>query len=498
MNKKGEKRNKNYIRVLKYMLMPVPVAIFPAVFLYANNAAEAAPKTALFGVGYFALETVVIYLVFLLFTRSTSHSSLAASLIALFLNNYKMIEDVLRDWFPTLKYWHFLLLGCLVLGHILWFIFKRCKKEIVRLAVSVLSLVMTGLCVMNLCIAIPGLSSYIKLMNEKKNSAIASGAGDETLPNFYYFIFDEYSGYNAAEKLFGDNGNDNISYFQELEFNVSTTSYSGTLKTVYETANLFNLDYVIQANDDTAKAIQERMNPPFFQLLREKGYAVHGVGSEAVAGYGLPAAYEVSAKEAETMDGKSFWTLLLGNTVIYPTLEFQDLYSDLREDRLNSLNYFHNKIDHTARGQFYLLHIICPHVPYIFDKNGNALDASDSANYADKSIYFGQYQYMTNEMKKIAESIVRSEPDSIIILQSDHGYRDYITTEDMEKINECIAHNELDSIENRFNVLNNVYYRGQKLDIEGKTTINTLRTILNDLFGMELDMLTPPEGMFKK
>ena len=46
--------------------------------------------------------------------------------------------------------------------------------------------------------------------------------------------------------------------------------------------------------------------------------------------------------------------------------------------------------------------------------------------------------------------------------------------------------------------MNNVYFGGEPLDIEGKTSINTLRTVLNELFGMDLDMITPPEGMFQK
>jgi hypothetical protein len=44
------------------------------------------------------------------------------------------------------------------------------------------------------------------------------------------------------------------------------------------------------------------------------------------------------------------------------------------------------------------------------------------------------------------------------------------------------------------NILNCVYYKGEKLDIESMTSINTWRTVLNTYFGTDYEMLPAPEG----
>ena len=43
------------------------------------------------------------------------------------------------------------------------------------------------------------------------------------------------------------------------------------------------------------------------------------------------------------------------------------------------------------------------------------------------------------------------------------------------------------------NILNSVYYQGKEMDIEGKSGINTLRIVLNEIFMTNYEMLDNPE-----
>lgn len=43
------------------------------------------------------------------------------------------------------------------------------------------------------------------------------------------------------------------------------------------------------------------------------------------------------------------------------------------------------------------------------------------------------------------------------------------------------------------NILNAVYYQNTTVDIEGLSGINTLRTVLNTLLGLDLPALDPSE-----
>lgn len=481
-----EKKNFPIKALLLYALTALAAAVFPVFFLYGQNAAEADPAVALRCVALFALEGLAAYLLGLLLTRSAPKGALAAGVVLVLTNNFKFIETMVRSWSSALKYWHALFLCILAAGHAVWLIRRFCKEELAKTLASVLALVMGGLCVMNLCMSVPGFLAYQDMAGAKKISVDISENADAELPNFYYIIFDEYGGYDATEKYYGKDGGGDIAFFRELGFNVSESSYSGTWHTIFETANLFHMDYVaLPDRSSVTETNKLRRNAPFFQLLQEKGYSILGVGAEATDTYGLPSAYETQAGQAETVEGKTFRDLLIDNTVFYPSLLRQDIYAKRREEDIKSLEFFLNT-DTGQRGQFYLLHIECPHMPFIFDAQGGALNPADSANWADKEIYLGQREYMTQWMKRIAQSLIERDPDSIIIFQSDHGFRG--------------NGSEQASVPKEYgcNILNNVYYRGRELDVEGKTGINTLRTVLNKLFGMDYKMLTPPEGVFSK
>jgi hypothetical protein len=76
--------------------------------------------------------------------------------------------------------------------------------------------------------------------------------------------------------------------------------------------------------------------------------------------------------------------------------------------------------------KFVYAHVLLPHMPFIFDKDGNMLPPQD--NY-DWHYYLGQHQYATKLMedlitKLLANANPRNPP--VIIIQSDHGARNMI------------------------------------------------------------------------
>lgn len=92
---------------------------------------------------------------------------------------------------------------------------------------------------------------------------------------------------------------------------------------------------------------------------------------------------------------------------------------------------------------------------------------------------------------KNCRGIQKNDPDSFIILMSDHGARYPHWQVDHYGAKAYDA-----SVETLYmqNILNCVYYKGEKLDIEGMTSINTWRTVLNTYFGTDYEMLPAPEG----
>jgi len=106
----------------------------------------------------------------------------------------------------------------------------------------------------------------------------------------------------------------------------------------------------------------------------------------------------------------------------------------------------------------------------------------------EKKYYLGQYIFATEKMREIAELLVENDPNSIIIIQSDHGAR---ASSDPDLFLEIFP------LEDVSNIFNAVYYKGEKLDIEGLSGVNTLRLVLNKAFTERFDMLEVPVDTYK-
>jgi len=157
------------------------------------------------------------------------------------------------------------------------------------------------------------------------------------------------------------------------------------------------------------------------------------------------------------------------------------------------LTIMENITDYTSDSKptFTFAYAECPHEYFTFDADGNRIAKEDETNWKDKSIYLNQYKYITKCMERIVEDIQKNDPDAFIILMSDHGARYPHWQVDHYGAKAYDA-----SVETLYmqNILNCVYYKGEKLDIESMTSINTWRTVLNTYFGTDYEMLPAPEG----
>jgi hypothetical protein len=149
--------------------------------------------------------------------------------------------------------------------------------------------------------------------------------------------------------------------------------------------------------------------------------------------------------------------------------------------------------------KFVFAHIICPHPPFVFDKNGPTdkfrdvdISPDDGSKFEAtknyyKQGYLAQIEFLNIHIKTVIEKIIRrSKRPPVIILQADHGSgMTYFT--DIEKTN----------LPDRFSILNAYYLPdgGDKILYEGITPVNTFRMILNYYFGTNLQKL-PDKNYF--
>jgi len=130
---------------------------------------------------------------------------------------------------------------------------------------------------------------------------------------------------------------------------------------------------------------------------------------------------------------------------------------------------------------FTLAYFIFPHAQFVFDEFGNAISDDDHSNWEDKNVYLGQYKYCTKLIVETVGSIIENDPNSIIILQSDHSGR---YPWHMNAVYPHPSHWKWDEeIQYMTSIMNAVYFQGDKIDIEGLSGTNTVIRVFNKVFG---------------
>ncbi len=102
-------------------------------------------------------------------------------------------------------------------------------------------------------------------------------------------------------------------------------------------------------------------------------------------------------------------------------------------DQVNNNNAAINQTRELAQQKnnkpaFCYTHVLMPHWPYYFDSAGNANPMNiilDSKSWKDKDLYIGYLHYTNRIINKLITDMVTADPQAIIILMSDHGFRNY-------------------------------------------------------------------------
>ena len=477
--------------LLLSILSVLAVSLYPAVFLYTQNAAEASLSDIASPALYFACGGLGIFALLWLFTRKHKHAAIATCITMLALLNYSSIESLMCMISDELRYWHCLTILIVLLVHIIVLIAKKLNDEWAGYVNGILAGVFSLLIVMNSAMAVPSIMNKMEAERELAAQRAAMQAqqkeSDEYLPNIYFIILDEYSGYNTLKKIYGYDNDPFLTQLESLGFTVSRDSYNETYDTLYVTANLVNLSYDAKYGITTGAELDSmRQHGTMFQILSEHGYQFRGVGSDSYM-YGLERAdmAEQEDSNAKTLNGETIETLLYLNTCLYPFYSSATSASG-QQDILISFDYLSDPENIPQSSTFTMMHVVFPHQPFIFDANGSPVAYENSFNWGDKSFYLNQLLYCNDLTEDLVTALVANDPNAIIILQSDHGAR---ASGDPDLFMKLIP------VEDMKNVLNAVYLSGESFEImQGHSGVNTLRLLMNELFGCNFNTLEVPNG----
>jgi hypothetical protein len=290
----------------------------------------------------------------------------------------------------------------------------------------------------------------------------------DSLPDVYWFVLDEYTGFERCRESLNFDNQDFLKFFTDRKFFVATHAQSGYRETEKCIASIMNIKPL----------------PPIFKEVNKEWLKA-----------------SISSLYLRKMVKESFWGQVvskhweLENNSFFDIVDTENSYNideltsmySLKEylwlefSGIRSLNKFHNhnnlvldKIVNedtsSSKGRkahFYYYHLLMPHFPYFYDENGKFYP---NGNSVDTKGYVGYIKYTNKKIEKIVEGIQRRKPNAVIIVMGDHGNRN-------DFCKNCA-----------FSPLFAIYLPHKENFVlpQNFNNINTFKVLLNEYFGQNL------------
>ena len=495
------------------VIHPLLVAIFPILFLYAQNMGEMKANQIFLLLGISLGLALFMWLLFGLWLKNRAKAGLATSICVFFLFTYGHFYGLLgkQDIFVPRNA---LLAGMLLaIGCGLYFI-RRVRSDLmtttrvlnIAAAVVIAINAFTVISYQIRVAQIPSLQASAAEQMTQIPSTQASTAEQmaqipstqanaaeqtaqmpstqpsatkpadqqkvQSMPDIYFIILDEYASPDIIKKDFNYDNEQFVRSLENKGFFVarnSTTHYNSTVKAM---ASYLNMEW-IPKNEWEAVTYQKIVNNKVVSNLQSLGYKYVYFGQWFEIGrYEIKAdAYFNYYKEVllESLPvGAELWKTLWKTTILNTVFEDSDGGNDeyYREGLIRTLDHL-KKIPEMEGLKFVYAHIIVPHQPFVFGPNGEHVDLGSD----DKERYLGQYIFITKEIDKVIEEILKkSATDPIIIVQSDHGPK---------------LVPEWDKILNAYHLPGD----GRQLLDNAVSPVNTFRIIFNHYFNASYQLL---------
>jgi hypothetical protein len=265
-------------------------------------------------------------------------------------------------------------------------------------------------------------------------SALSLGAD---YPDIYYIVMDEFSGFEPMRQYWTYQEIDDFKGFlQDKGFFIAEQTHGLSQTTLYELASRLNYEEY-RCCGETRTYFAAIANNEVMRYLKTKGYTtVTFDESNSVFPTDLPMQtdfnYSVapdSAPPSTLLD--DFGILVINNTMLRAfSYVYEPFVASPGLDGHKDLLFFTldkmSNMPEVQSPKFVYVHLLLPHMPFMFDKNGVVITSTYNTNWND---YLGNYIFSLSYIKRMINNIFsQADPKRppIIILQSDHGARNQI------------------------------------------------------------------------
>ena len=310
-------------------------------------------------------------------------------------------------------------------------------------------------------------------------------------PHIFYVVLDSYARQDVLAEEYGLDNSPFLDALRERGFFVASRSESNYPATVSSLTSALNMSYLdeisasVRLDGDLWVASRAIGHNLVARILREKGYSFVAFAN----GIGITEAGEadvfLDVEHAPAVDSKFFQTMV-GLTPLRG-LRLGRKVGRERIEGLHRARVLHAletapRLAGSKAPVFALVHVVCPHGPFVFDAEGNLPARPPSGGAEVMRAYAAQVTYLNRRVLQMVDEIRAASPRPVVIvLQGDHG------------TNPGADWNDLDAPlgPHRMKILNAYLFPDRQYGrlSDTITPVNTFRVVLSQYLGLDIPLL---------
>ena len=479
----------------KYFIQGKPVfpfllCIFFVFHGFIENYDFVPVKDALLLTGFYLLVTILITGLAWLFYKDLVKACLVAFFTMLYFFFFGAVHDLLKNIFNgafITRYSFLLPLSIIIFLFIIIFL-KRKKKPLFKTTYYLNVLFIFLIFFDSAWLATRIIMAHKKETNDLPREFII--VANIPKPDIYLIVADEYAGNSELKDIFAFDNTPFTDSLKQKGFHTIPYSRSNYNYTPFAGASLLNMNYLEIKNKergqtDLAYCYKTISENKLLRFLRYNDYSFYNYSIFDFPGQPARVNETFIPVKTRLITSQTFLNRLNRDirfnliTRLKSKSELKKLtYSNLHNNN-NIYNLTRNIVEEkTVNPKFVYAHLMMPHYPYYFDKNGNEIPFEKlvEGNQSNQGDYIEYLQFCNKKILSLIDHILQSSPSPpIIILMGDHGFRHFRKP-----------------VENDYYFLNHlsVYLPNQNYSAfpDSLTSVNLFRVILNTEFQQRLSL----------
>jgi hypothetical protein len=416
-------------------LYPILFAAFPVLHLFRTNVDEVSTGQALAPLALVVGGSLVLLALGWLVLRDLRRAALLVTLFMLLFFSYGYVAKAVASWDVAgvaigrdryvLALWALLLVG----GGYLLLRVRRSLPDVTKI-LNIVATALIATSVVPIAADKLGGSAEVSAASHPSIASTRQEAANDKR-DIYYINFDRYGGEESLQAYFDFDNHPFLSSLESKGFIVAHDAHANYPNTGHSMTSMLNMTYL----DEVAKEVGTSGDwAPLYGMLKQhqvgsflksQGYRYVHVGSWFEPTRTNPLA-DLNVKYDPLSE---FARTLLETTPLEPLSKAFGLGDDKLDPRrvawarvLYQLEQL-VRVGNDGKPTFVLAHIIMPHEPYVFERDGSFLSQAEMKRRHWHRNYLEQLLFANAMMTKVADRLLAGpDPsDPIIIFSSDEG-----------------------------------------------------------------------------